>query len=83
MSAITASEIIQKIKALPLDLLHEIDKYIEFLTFKSSHSDWSEHLSNQHISLIEKGTKDIEKNRVIQHKLAKEQIKNHIKRKSV
>lgn len=83
MATITASQINQKINSLPENLLHEVDKYIEFLTFKSSHSEWAEELSEQQISLIEKGRKDIEENRVIPHKEAKERIKNYIKNKSL
>ena len=83
MAAITASQINQKIKSLPVNLLYEVDKYIEFLAFKASHSDWSEQLSEQQIKLIEKGKKDIEENRVMSHKEAKERIKNYIKNKSL
>ena len=83
MATITASQINIKINALPINLLQEVDKYIEFLTFKSSHSDWAEQLSEQQISLIEKGKKDHEENRVIPHKEAKERIKHYIKNKSL
>ncbi|WP_310557273.1 hypothetical protein [Flavobacterium sp.] len=83
MATITASQLNQKIKSLPINLLYEVDKYIEFLAFKSSHSDWAEELSEQQISLIEKGKKDIEENRVMSHTEAKEKIKNYIKNKSL
>lgn len=83
MATITASQINLKINALPTNLLYEVDKYIDFLTFKSANSDWAEELSEQQISLIEKGKKDIEENRVIPHHEAKEQIKNYIKNKSL
>ncbi len=83
MTTITATQINKKIKSLPVNLLYEVDRYIEFLAFKSSNSDWAEQLSEQQISLIEKGKKDIEENRVIPHKEAKERIKNYIKNKSL
>ena len=83
MTTITATQINKKIKSLPVNLLYEVDRYIEFLAFKSSNSDWAEQLSEQQISLIEKGKKDIEENRVITHKEAKERIKNYIKNKSL
>lgn len=81
MSNITASQVNQKIKSLPVTLLEEVDKYIDFLTFK--YTDWSEQLSENQIKLIEQGKKDSEENRVISHKQAKEIIKNHIKNKSL
>ena len=82
MSTITASQINKKIKSLPANLLEELDKYIDFLTFKSQ-PDWADQLTEQQISLIEKGKKDIEENKVISHKEAKERIKSYIKNKSV
>lgn len=83
MSSINASQLNQKIKLLPPNLLQEVNDYIEFLTFKSSKKDWEEQLSEQQISLIEKGKKDIEQNRVMSHIEAKEKIKNYIKNKSL
>jgi hypothetical protein len=83
MNTITVSQVNQKIKSLPITLLEEVDKYIDFLKYKYSQSDWAEKLSEQQIQLIEKGKKDIEENRVMSHKEAKEKIKNHIKNKSV
>jgi hypothetical protein len=83
MEAITPLQISQKIDSLPVSLLVEIDKYIDFLKYKYSQSDWAENLSEQQMQLVEKGKKDIEENRVMSHKEAKEKIKNHIKNKSV
>jgi hypothetical protein len=82
MATITASQINQKIKLLPINLLYEVDKYIEFLAYKSSHNDWADQLSEQQISLVEKGKKDIEENKIMSHKEAKEKIKDYIKNKS-
>jgi hypothetical protein len=81
MNPITPLEVNKKINSLPATLLQEVDKYIDFLTYK--YSDWAEQLSEQQIQLIEKGTKDIEENRLIPHKEAKERIKDYIKNKSV
>lgn len=83
METITPLQISQKINSLPATLLLEVDKYIDFLKYKYSQSDWAEKLSDQQIQLIEKGKIDIEENRVMSHKEAKEKIKNHIKNKSV
>lgn len=82
MKTITPLQINQKINAFPAKLLQEVDKYIDFLTFKHSQSDWAENLTVQQIFFIEKGKKDIEENRVMLHSEAKEKIKNHIKSKS-
>jgi hypothetical protein len=81
MKTITSIQVNKKINSLPPSLLQEVDKYIDFLTYK--YSDWAEQLSEQQIQLIEKGIKDIEENRLIPHKEAKERIKNYIKNKSV
>ena len=81
MKTITPLQVNQKINSLPVALLQEVDKYIDFLNYKNS--DWAEQLSEDQIQLIEKGTKDIEENRLIPHKEAKERIKDYIKNKSV
>jgi hypothetical protein len=81
MKTITPLQVNQKINSLPASLLQEVDKCIDFLTYK--YSDWADQLSEQQIQLIEKGLKDIEENRLIPHKEAKERIKNYIKNKSV
>lgn len=82
MDAVTVSQINKKIKSLPVNLLQEVDKFIDFLTYKSSHSDWSEQLSDEQLGLIEKGKKDIEENRVFSHNEAKKRIAAHIKSKT-
>lgn len=81
MKTITSLQLNKKISSLPASLLQEVDKYIDFLTYK--YSDWAEQLSEQQIQLVEKGIKDIEENRLIPHKEAKERIKNYIKNKSI
>ena len=81
MKTITPLQVNQKINSLPASLLQEVDKYIDFLNYK--YSDWAEQLSEQQMQLIEKGIKDIEENRLIPHKEAKERIKNYIKNKSI
>jgi hypothetical protein len=82
MATINASQLNQKIKLLPANLLQEVNDYIEYLTFKSSQKDWANDLTNEQISLIEKGKKDIEENRLVSHKEARERIKNNIQNKS-
>lgn len=82
MATITASQINQKIKHLPNNLLQEVNDYIEFLAFKSSQKDWATDLSKEQVSLIEKGKKDITQGKVITHKEARERIKNYIQNKS-
>lgn len=81
MKTVTPLEVTKKINALPASLLQEVDKYIDFLTYK--YSDWTEQLSEEQIHLIEKGMKDVEENRLISHKEAKEKIKNYIQNKSL
>jgi hypothetical protein len=80
MKTIDALQLNQKINSLPISLLQDVDKYIDFLNFK--YADWGEQLTENQIYLIEKGTKDIFNNRLVTHKEAKERIKNHIKSKS-
>ena len=43
MKSITTSEINQKINALPMNLLEEVNNFIDFLTNKSK--DWADDLS--------------------------------------
>lgn len=81
MNSVTPLDVNRKINALPDALLQEVDKYIDFLNFRNS--TLSAELSEKEISLIEKGKSDIEQNRLIPHKEAKERIKNYIKNKSL
>ncbi len=81
MNSVTPLDVNRKINALPDALLQEVDKYIDFLTFK--HASFGNQLSENEILLIEKGKSDIEQNRLIPHKEAKEQIKDYIKNKSI
>lgn len=79
--AISVSQLNQKIKLLPANLLQEVNDYIEYLAFKSSQKDWADDLSKDQISLIEKGSNDIEENKVISHKEARKRIDNYVKNK--
>ena len=79
MNTITSFDVNQKINALPIALLEDIDKFIDFLNFKDAAK--SELFSENQINLIQKGKKDLEEGRLIPHKEAKEQIKNYIKSK--
>nr|WP_315198129.1 DUF2281 domain-containing protein [uncultured Flavobacterium sp.] len=81
MSSAIVSKINQKIKSLPANLLQEVDQYIDFLKYKNDQSDWSESVSEDQLSLIEKGKKDIEEGRVYSHKEAKQKIADYIKNK--
>lgn len=83
MTSINASQLYQKISQLPDGLLHEISNYIDYLVFKSSKNDWANELSSKQISLIEKGIKAIEENKVVTHKEARKRIDNYIKNKMV
>ncbi len=83
MNTSTASKINNRIKTLPENILLEIDKYIDFLTYKSSNSDWAEELSAKQTSLIEKGKKDIEESRIYTHQEAKKKIADYIKNKTI
>ena len=60
-----------------------IMKQLEGLEFKISDSDWADQLTEQQVSLIEKSKKDIEENKVVSHKEAKERIASYIKKKSI
>jgi hypothetical protein len=82
MSSATISKINQKIKSLPANLLQEVDQYIDFLKYKNDQSDWSESVSEDQLSLIEKGKKDIEEGRTYTHKEAKQKIADYIKSKN-
>lgn len=82
MDSATASKLNQKIKMFPEDLLQEVDKFVDYLKFKSENSDWSETLNDDQKLLIEKGSEDISKGRTYTHTEAKQRIKDHIKSKS-
>lgn len=81
MSTITSFDVNQKINALPIALLEDVDKYIDFLNFKNYNQH--EIFSENQIDLIQKGKKDIEDGRLIPHKEAKVRIKNYIKSKAL
>jgi len=83
MSTINASQLNQKIVALPEEFLQDLNDYIDFLTFKSKEKDWSKKLTKEQILLIEKGKKDIEENSVLSHSEARKRIDIYIKNKSI
>lgn len=82
MNTIIVSQINKKIKLLPVNLLQEVDAYIDTLCQKTNNKDWSETLTENQLSLIEKGKIDIEQGKVYSHKEAKQKIKEYIKNKT-
>ncbi|WP_296144102.1 DUF2281 domain-containing protein [uncultured Flavobacterium sp.] len=82
MDSITVSKLSQKIKLLPDDLLQEVDKFIDFLNYKSENADWSEFLTDEQRLLIKKGSDDISQGKTYSHAAAKQIIKDHIKSKT-
>jgi len=81
MDSITASKLSQKIKLLPDDLLLEVDKFVDYLKFKSEHDDWSDNLTDNQKQSIRSGSEDISNGKTYSHAEAKEIIKEHINRK--
>ncbi len=69
MPTINSFDVNQKINALPIALLEDVNKYIDFLNFTNSNK--FEIFSESHIDLIKKGKKDIDEGRLIPHKEAK------------
>ncbi|WP_264566312.1 hypothetical protein [Flavobacterium sp. N3904] len=61
--------------------MQEVDQYVDFLKDKNDQSDWSKSISENQLSLIEKGKKDIEEGRTYTQKEAKQKIADYIKRK--
>ena len=82
MNTITVSQINKKIKLLPVNLLQEVDAYLDTLSQKINNKDWSETLTENQLLLIEKGKMDIEQGKVYSHKEAKQKIKEYIKNKT-
>jgi len=82
MDSITVSKLSQKIKMLPDDLLQEVDKFIDFLNYKSENADWSDFLTDEQKLLIKKGSNDISNGNTYSHAEAKQKIKEHIKSKT-
>lgn len=81
MDTVTASKLSQKIQSLTDDLLQEVDKFIDFLNYKSSNIDWSETINETQNELIKKGEDDILNERVFSHSEAKQRMKEYIKSK--
>ncbi len=81
MSTINSFDVNQKINALPKSLLEQVGTFIDFLNFKKI--DENENFNNSQIESIIKGKNDVENDRLIPHKEAKERIKQYIKSKSL
>jgi len=81
MDSITASKLSQKIKLLPEDLLQEVDKFVDYLKFKSEQNDWSDDLNDYEKQSIKSGSEDISNGKTYSHAEAKQKIKEHINSK--
>ena len=81
MDSITASKLSQKLKLLPDDLLQEVDKFVDYLKYKSEHNDWSGDLMDNQKQSIKNGSEDISNGKTYSHAEAKQIIKEHINRK--
>ena len=81
MDIITSAQIAQKLNSLPETLLYEVDKYIDYLSYK--YSDWSDALTQHQVELIKKGKADVEQNNTMTHQEAKEKIQAYIKVRSI
>lgn len=81
MDSITASKLSQKIQLLPDNLLHEVDKFVDYLNYRSEQSDWSEGLSDSQKQSIKKGSEDISNGKTYSHAEAKQKIKEYINSK--
>jgi hypothetical protein len=77
MSTISTAEVNKKINTLPIPLLLEVDKFIDFLNFKEQQIDWANKLTDSQILLINKGKKDITENRIYSSQKAKEMINDY------
>lgn len=81
MDSITASKLSQKLKLLPDDLLQEVDKFVDYLKYKSEHNDWSDDLTDSQKNSVKSGSEDIANGKTYSHAEAKQIIKEHINRK--
>lgn len=81
METVTASKLSQKIKLLPDNLLQEVDKFVDYLNYKSKNADWSETLNDEQNALIKKGSDDILQGKTFTHAEAKQKIKEHMQGK--
>ncbi len=81
MSSITASKLNQKINLLPDNLIQEVEKFVDYLQYKSEHEDWSVDLTENQKQSIKNGREDISNGKTYSHVEAKNIIKEHIKSK--
>lgn len=81
MSSITASDLSQKIKLLPDDLIKEVEKFVDYLQYKSENEDWSVDLTESQKQLIKNGSDDISNGKTYTHAEAKKIISEHINSK--
>lgn len=81
MDSSIASKLSQKIKLLPDDLIQEVDKFVDYLKYKSEHDDWSVDLTDNQKQSIQKGSEDISNGKTYSHTEAKQIIREHINSK--
>ena len=60
---VTVSEINRKVSSLPVKALEELEKYIEFLTYK--HGDWSIELSEEQNLSLQRGLLEMDNNHIV------------------
>lgn len=77
MSTISTADINKKINTLPISLLVEVDKFIDFLNFKEQQFDWANQLTETQLLLVNKGRKDIKENKIYSNQRAKEMINDY------
>lgn len=77
MSTISIADINKKINTLPISLLVEVDKFIDFLNFKEQQFDWANQLTETQLLLVNKGRKDIKENKIYSNQRAKEMINDY------
>jgi|688.fasta_scaffold26352_3 hypothetical protein len=80
MNTIYFDNINDKLKKLPDNLLAEVEKYIDFLTYKHNDTDWANTLSEEQAHYIKKGIDDIANQRILTHEDAVTKINKHIKK---
>jgi hypothetical protein len=74
----TASDINDRISALPKEALNELEKYIDFLAYK--HGDWSLELSDEQSNSVNRGLNDIESESTFTHFQVQEKMKNYLRK---
>ena len=82
MDSTIALKLSQKIKLLPDDLIQEVDKFVDYLKYKSEHDDdWSVDLTDNQKQSIKDGSEDISNGKTYSHAEAKQIIRKHINSK--